>query len=348
MGDELAEHALCTYIQDEMTTFDTLPATVQGRGEDEHHTETEQSQSDSLQVRRQIARVHENMGHPSNRTLVRVLRLGGAKRRFVLAAAKHSCGVCEAQKRPAGPSIQRCYRTLPVFPETPAKKHNLPAMNIVCWCTGLQRVAPFETSRETLRTAYIWLRSYGSPASLCRSAAQLVTGIFAEKVESNGTRLEVTPLEAPWRNGKTERASKNWKEDNYNMKQDGTEAQTWTNFEEDCDVVNHSERQKSMTMDTVPTSVGRNRPQVEVATLKCGGADLGVASRQQAGELTQERSMTMRRLALQASLALDHKRRWKRTLHHAGKHYLGELHVGQPLWFWRSGANAAKKPTNAF
>ena len=41
--------------------------------------------------------------------------------------------------------------------------------------------------------------------------------------------------------------------------------------------------------------------------------------------------MTMRRLALQASLALDHKRRWKRALHHAAKHCKGELHVGQPL-----------------
>ena len=58
--------------------------------------------------------------------------------------------------------------------------------------------------------------------------------------------------------------------------------------------------------------------------------------------------MTKRRLALQASLALDHKRRWKRALHHAAKHNKGGLHVGQPLWFWRRGANAAKKPTNAF
>ena len=78
------------------------------------------------------------------------------------------------------------------------------------------------------------------------------------------------------------------------------------------------------------------------------GADPGVVSRQRAGELAQERSMTVRRLALQESLALDHKRRWKRALHHAAKHYKGELHVGQPLWFWRRGANAAKKPTNAF
>ena len=47
------------------------------------------------------------MEHPSNRTLVRVLRLGGAKRRFNLAVAKHSCGACEAQKRPAGPIVSR-------------------------------------------------------------------------------------------------------------------------------------------------------------------------------------------------------------------------------------------------
>ena len=46
-------------------------------------------------------------GIPSNRTLVRVLRLGGAKRRFILVAAEHSFGACEAQKRPAGPIVSR-------------------------------------------------------------------------------------------------------------------------------------------------------------------------------------------------------------------------------------------------
>ena len=49
----------------------------------------------------------KNMEHPSNRTPVRVLRLGGAKRRFILTAAKPSCGACEAQKRPAGPIVSR-------------------------------------------------------------------------------------------------------------------------------------------------------------------------------------------------------------------------------------------------
>jgi hypothetical protein len=41
------------------------------------------------------------------------------------------------------------------------------------------------------------------------------TGDFADKAEAEGTRIEVIPAEAPWRNGKTERAGKEWKEDYY-------------------------------------------------------------------------------------------------------------------------------------
>ena len=57
------------------------------------------------------------MKHPSSRTLVRVLRLDGAKRRIILAAAKHNCGACDAQKRPACPIVSRSptCRTSPVF-----------------------------------------------------------------------------------------------------------------------------------------------------------------------------------------------------------------------------------------
>ena len=52
-----------------------------------------------------------------------------------------------------------------------------------------------------------------------------------EKVEGDGTRLEETlPMEA----------GKDWKEDHCKTTQDGTEAQTWTDFEEDCDAVNQA------------------------------------------------------------------------------------------------------------
>ena len=107
-------------------------------------------------------------------------------------------------------------------------------MNIVCWGTGLQRVFPLrDQSGETLRNAHRnnWLRSYGRPRILVvNQQRNLCSGIFANKVESDGTRLEVTPLEAPWRTGKTERAEEEWKEEYHKMGQDGPEAQTWTNF----------------------------------------------------------------------------------------------------------------------
>ena len=126
------------------------------------------------------------MGHPSNRTWARALRLGGAKRRFVLAPAKHSYGASEAQERPAGPLVSRSANSfvfndvvgLDLFFLNTYEKHTLPAMNIVCWSTGLQRVVPLrDQSGETLRTAYrnIWLRSCGKPRILVnRSATQPV------------------------------------------------------------------------------------------------------------------------------------------------------------------------------
>ena len=97
------------------------------------------------------------------------------------------------------------------------------------------------------------------------------------------------------------------------MTQDGPEAQTWTDFEEDCDAVNQARASKinDSGYSTYQRVFGKNPPQMEDAVLECGGADLSVVSQQQTGELAQERSMTLRRVALQASPALDHKRRWK-------------------------------------
>ena len=81
----------------------------------------------------------------------------------------------------------------------------------------------------------------------------LCSGIFAEKVESDVTRLEVTPLEAPRRNGKTERVGKDWKEDYYKMTQDGPEAQAWTDFEEDCCEQSQSAKNQRQRVQCVPT-----------------------------------------------------------------------------------------------
>ena len=69
---ERAEHAYCSHMHDEVTISDTFPATVQGLDEGKHlaentipeddqEDETEQSLTNSLQTRRQISRIHENI-----------------------------------------------------------------------------------------------------------------------------------------------------------------------------------------------------------------------------------------------------------------------------------------------
>ena len=238
---------------------------------------------------------------------------------------------------PSADSFWQPQNTVVVRVKHSYEKHILPAMNIVCWGAGFQRVVlPSRPVGRTLTTAYrntIGCDQTESAASLSSISNATCALALLQKNESDGTRLEVTPQDAPWRNGKTERAGKDSKEDNCKMTQDGPEAQTWTDFEEDCNAVNQARASKiNDSGDSAYQRVfGRTPPQMEDTILECGGADLGVVSRQQAGELTQERSMAMRRLALQASLALDHKGRWKRALHHAAKHYQGEQHVGQPL-----------------
>ena len=154
------------------------------------------------------------------------------------------------------------------------EKHTLPAMNIVCWGTGLQRVIHLrDQSGENLRNAYRHnrLRSYGRPRVLVIDQQRsLCSGIFAEKVESDGTRLGVTPLEAPWRNGKTERAGRDWKEDYYKMTQDDSEAQTWTDFEKDCDAVNQARASKinDRGKSAYQHVFGKNPPQMGDAVLE--------------------------------------------------------------------------------
>ena len=77
------------------------------------------------------------------------------------------------------------------------------------------------------------------------SYRNLCSRIFAEKVESDGNRREVTSLDVPWRSDKTERAGRDCKEDYYKMTQDGSEASTRKVFEEDRVTVKKTKASKN-------------------------------------------------------------------------------------------------------
>ena len=77
---EHAEHVYYSHIHDGVTISDAFPVTRHGfnggkhpaentTAQDDQEDEAEQSSSESLQTRREISRIHENMGHTSNRNL---------------------------------------------------------------------------------------------------------------------------------------------------------------------------------------------------------------------------------------------------------------------------------------
>ena len=95
----------------------------------------------------------------------------------------------------------------------------------------------------------------------------------------------MTHLEAPWRNGKTERAGRDWKEDHFKVTQDGPEAQTKTDYEEDCDALNQARASK--TNDSGYSAhlrvFGRNSPRMDDPIWNVEEpTEVGVVSRQQA------------------------------------------------------------------
>ena len=52
----------------------------------------------------QLRKVHNNLGHPANRELVRVLKNAGGSDQAVRLASEFKCGVCHNRQRPA-PSL---------------------------------------------------------------------------------------------------------------------------------------------------------------------------------------------------------------------------------------------------
>ena len=116
-------------------------------------------------------------------------------------------------------------------------------LNIVCWGTGHQWGLPLRgQSAADVRPAYrLWTRAYGRPRILVLDQQRsLATGEFPEAVEADGTRVEVTPAESPWRNGRTERAGGDWKATYHRIAEDTPEITTDAEFQEIRDAVNYA------------------------------------------------------------------------------------------------------------
>ena len=165
-----------------------------------------------------IAKLHKNLGHPSNHDLVRVLRNAQASEQAMRLAREHSCDLCKSQQRPTVPLPAQPRKVSEVNQRVGIDVKNLQgwkpnqkvkALNIVDYASAFQRMIPFfETETSALIRQLFsdhWISWLGPPRELLLDPARTNLGDqMATPTEFQGTEMKPIAAGAHWQLGKVE------------------------------------------------------------------------------------------------------------------------------------------------
>ena len=161
-----------------------------------------------------IARLHQNLRHPTNPALVRTLKLAGMHAFAIVCACDRDCATCPAHKQ------QRCHRAarLPAamyFNEvvsmdcletdkalTGEKTTKQWMLNICGRATNVQKVTPIKTqSQAECSEAFEqhWVESWlGCPQALAFDGHESAKGMPIENLESYACKTYKTSSNSQW------------------------------------------------------------------------------------------------------------------------------------------------------
>ncbi|CAE7324408.1 Copia protein [Symbiodinium microadriaticum] len=179
------------------------------------------------ELRRTIRHLHIQFGHCTNVTLQRILRRQGARTEAIRACDHFGCDVCGDTLRRRRPKAVRlpnkyvfnAHLMLDVFYAKDISGNNYAFLNIVCDATGFQVVTCLGEAQGPPATRAVlrhflasWSSWAGLPESLQVDRGKEYLALFSDYLKQFGVEQEVMPLEAPWKNGRVERAGGLWKE----------------------------------------------------------------------------------------------------------------------------------------
>ena len=166
---------------------------------------------------------HDNAGHPTNVDFARLLRRGNARPELANWVRHHfRCEACEAHRPPKArrpAAVPKTYRANHVIGIDLVEIKNFRNerqmwINIVDWGTSFQLVGPLpDKTAEKTWQGFVknWAQVFGMPEIIVVDPGTEFQGYFAEQTASHGVALLPTDARAPWQNGRTERAGKEWK-----------------------------------------------------------------------------------------------------------------------------------------
>eukprot|EP00439_Symbiodinium_sp_Y106_P027348 s5817_g3.t1 len=201
MDERLDEGKVRHELREELTNIDTK-TTIEG----ENHV--------SPEVRREVYRLHRNLGHPNMKTFLRALRNAGIKTEVLRWVQREfRCPLCEARRKPDSHRPAHLSRQLEFNQVVGIDLFFIrrrPYLNVLCWGTSLQWVEVLpDKSTEVVTKAFLksWCGHYGVPAMVvCDQGSEFTGHFFMDHVSDAGALIHLIDLKAPWQNGRTERA----------------------------------------------------------------------------------------------------------------------------------------------
>ena len=178
----------------------------------------ELGEDDEQKLKSSLKRLHQNLGHPPNEHLARILRHGGASTKAVQLARSFACEQCEAnvQPRPAMPAQTGRVTEFNALVGLDIKyldgwnmNQKVPALNILDYASSMQMVIPLfkrETS-DSIRQAFMerWVSWAGMPAEVIMDPAKPnVADALTQPLEERGVSIRLTAADAHHQLGKVE------------------------------------------------------------------------------------------------------------------------------------------------
>ena len=174
------------------------------------------------QIATVLKRVHQNLGHPSNRELVKHLKVAGAGKPILQAAEQLHCRTCaKTAKAPShnvsAPVVALDFNeavALDVIWLDTLDVTNKPALNVVDLASTYQVVLPLSSTKsEDIAEAFAngWLQWAGAPRFVLVDLDSGFKDRFLTLMNERSILVRATAGQAHWQNGVAERHGGSWK-----------------------------------------------------------------------------------------------------------------------------------------
>ena len=306
----------------------------------------------SPEIRKILRDLHVQFGHPTNTTLQRILRRQGALPEAIDGADLLSCDSCGDSIRRRRPKPVRLpgryvfnhHLLIDVFYGKDVVGESFAFLNIIDDATGYQVVSCLgqargpPASKAVLRHFLtVWSSWAGLPYSAQVDRGKEYLAYFSDHLKTYGVEQETVPLEAPWQNGKVERAGALWKEILYKTVQE-MQLQGLDDMILATTII-------TQCRNSFPRPNGYSPSQwvLGLSEVRVPGSllDDGEAQRLELLEAADDptsafaRSLGIREIARVAQVRLDNDARVRRALLHKSTPTRGPYPVGSYVYFYR-------------